>query len=57
MISSFAAGGIITIIGSTMMPEAYEEGGRLVGLMTAFGVITSILLDQLGEYTAFFNNI
>lgn len=48
MISSFAAGGIITMIGSTMMPEAYEEGGGLVGLMTAFGVITSILLDQLG---------
>ncbi|TDM49594.1 ZIP family metal transporter [Macrococcoides goetzii] len=48
IISSFAAGGIITMIGSTMMPEAYEEGGGLVGLMTAFGVITSILLDQLG---------
>ncbi|WP_414053368.1 ZIP family metal transporter [Macrococcus equi] len=48
IISSFAAGGIITMIGSTMMPEAYEEGGGLVGLMTAFGVITSIILDQLG---------
>ncbi|UTH00186.1 ZIP family metal transporter [Macrococcoides canis] len=47
LISSFAAGGIITMIGATMMPEAYEEGGALVGLMTAFGVITSILLDQL----------
>ncbi|MGK0554816.1 ZIP family metal transporter [Macrococcus capreoli] len=48
MLSSFAAGGIITMIGSTMMPEAYEDGGGLVGLMTAFGVITSVLLDQLG---------
>jgi len=47
LISSFAAGGIITMIGATMMPEAYEDGGALVGLMTAFGVITSILLDHL----------
>lgn len=46
-ISSFAAGGIITMIGATMMPEAYEEGGALVGLVTAIGVITSVLLDHL----------
>lgn len=48
IISSFAAGGIITMIGATMMPEAYEEGGALVGLMTSFGVIVSIVLDHLG---------
>lgn len=48
MISSFAAGGIITMIGATMMPEAYEEGGATVGLITAVGVITSVLLDHLG---------
>ncbi|KAA1039496.1 ZIP family metal transporter [Macrococcus equipercicus] len=47
-ISSFAAGGIITMIGATMMPEAYEDGGALVGLITAFGVLTSVLLDHLG---------
>ncbi len=47
IISSFAAGGIITMIGATMMPEAYEDGGALVGLFTAAGVITSILLDHL----------
>ncbi|TDM10441.1 ZIP family metal transporter [Macrococcus lamae] len=47
-ISSFAAGGIITMIGATMMPEAYEDGGAVVGLVTAFGVLTSVLLDHLG---------
>ncbi|TDL94184.1 ZIP family metal transporter [Macrococcus brunensis] len=47
IISSFAAGGIITMIGATMMPEAYEDGGALVGLFTAAGVITSIILDHL----------
>lgn len=47
IISSFAAGGIITMIGATMMPEAYEDGGALVGLFTAAGVITSIILDRL----------
>ncbi|TDM02153.1 ZIP family metal transporter [Macrococcus carouselicus] len=48
IISSFAAGGIITMIGATMMPEAYEDGGALVGLFTAAGVMTSVLLDYLG---------
>ncbi len=46
-ISSFAAGGIITMIGATMLPEAYEEGGAMVGLVTACGVLTSVLLDHL----------
>jgi zinc transporter, ZIP family len=43
---AFAAGGVLTMLADTMMPEAYEHGGRLVGVMTtpgfaiAFGIHT-----------------
>jgi ZIP family zinc transporter len=47
IIASFAGGGIIAMIASTMMPEAYEEGGPLIGLMTALGLLASIILDQI----------
>src|SRR5262245_30372409 len=30
----FAAGAILTMLADTMMPEAFEHGGRLVGLLT-----------------------
>jgi ZIP family zinc transporter len=28
---AFAAGAILTMLANTMMPEAYERGGKLVG--------------------------
>jgi ZIP family zinc transporter len=31
---SFAAGAILTMLADTMMPEAYEHGGKLVGIAT-----------------------
>jgi len=31
---AFAAGAILTMLAQTMMPEAYEHGGKLVGVMT-----------------------
>ena len=34
---SFAGGAILTMLATSMMPEAYEKAGRLVGLMTALG--------------------
>lgn len=43
-ISSFAAGAIIAMIASTMMPEAHEKGGPLVGLITAMGIFVTLLL-------------
>lgn len=45
MIAAFAGGGIIAMVGSTMMPEAHEEGGTVVGLMTSLGLLTSLILD------------
>ena len=34
---AFAAGGILTMLADTMIPEAYEHAGKLVGVVTTFG--------------------
>ena len=34
---TFAAGAILTMLASTMMPEAYEHGGKLAGVFTTIG--------------------
>ncbi|ASA21745.1 ZIP family metal transporter [Paenibacillus donghaensis] len=47
LIASFAGGGIISMVSSSMMPEAYEEGGPLIGLMAALGMLCSLILDHL----------
>lgn len=46
-INAFAAGGIVAMISSTMLPEAHEEGGPIVGLITAIGLICSVFLTSL----------
>lgn len=47
VISSFAAGGIIAMVAATMMPEAFEEGGPIVGMISALGLLCSLVLSQL----------
>ena len=37
-IQAFAAGAILTMLASTMMPEAHEEGGSVVGLAHCGGL-------------------
>jgi ZIP family zinc transporter len=34
---SFAGGAVLTMLADTMMPEAFENGGNLVGLLTTAG--------------------
>lgn len=34
---AFAGGAILTMLSDTMMPEAYEDSGKLVGLVTTLG--------------------
>jgi ZIP family zinc transporter len=46
-IQAFAAGTILTMLASTMMPEAYEEGGEVVGIATAAGFLLSFILSHL----------
>jgi ZIP family zinc transporter len=36
-VQSFAAGALITMLADTMMPEAFEQGGKMVGLFTTLG--------------------
>jgi len=47
IVSSFAGGAIIAMIASTMMPEAYKEGGPSVGFITTIGVFIALWLHQL----------
>lgn len=44
-IQSFAAGAILVMLSDTMMPEAFEDGGRFVGLATALGFSLAFLLS------------
>jgi zinc transporter, ZIP family len=46
-IQAFAAGAILTMLASTMMPEAYEEGGEGVGLVTTVGFLLAFVLSRL----------
>lgn len=44
---AFAGGAILTMLADTMMPEAFEHGGRLVGLVTTFGFALAFLISAL----------
>jgi ZIP family zinc transporter len=44
---SFAGGAILTMLADTMMPEAFEHGGKLVGLATALGFALAFALTVL----------
>ncbi|HYJ50659.1 MAG TPA: ZIP family zinc transporter [Microbacterium sp.] len=44
---AFAAGAILTMLAQTMMPEAYEHGGKLVGVMTTLGFAVAFAVHTL----------
>jgi zinc transporter, ZIP family len=44
---AFAAGAILTMLADTMMPEAYEHGGNLVGVVTTLGFAIAFTIHQL----------
>jgi zinc transporter, ZIP family len=46
-IQSFAAGALITMLADTMMPEAFEFGGKLVGLFTVAGFAAALAFAEL----------
>jgi ZIP family zinc transporter len=43
-VEAFAAGAMLTMLADTMMPEAFEHGGRAVGLATVCGFIVATAL-------------
>ena len=44
---AFAAGAILTMLAETMMPEAYEHGGKLVGVVTTIGFAVAFTIHTL----------
>jgi ZIP family zinc transporter len=42
---AFAAGAVLTMLSDVMMPEAFEHGGKLVGLLTTIGFLTAAVLS------------
>jgi ZIP family zinc transporter len=44
-IEAFAAGAILTMLADTMMPESFEHGGNVVGLVTLLGFALAFLLS------------
>jgi ZIP family zinc transporter len=43
-VQAFAAGAILTMLADTMMPEAFEYGGPVVGLVSTVGFAVAFLL-------------
>jgi zinc transporter, ZIP family len=44
---TFAAGAILTMLANTMMPEAFEHGGKLVGIMVTLGFAVAFTIHLL----------
>jgi ZIP family zinc transporter len=42
---AFAAGAMLTMLADAMMPEAFEHGGKLVGLLTVIGFLSAAVLS------------
>jgi ZIP family zinc transporter len=45
--AAFAAGAVLTMLANSMMPEAFEHGGRTVGLVTVLGFLVAGALTLL----------
>ncbi|MDB5196913.1 MAG: Zinc transporter, family [Flaviaesturariibacter sp.] len=43
-----AAGGILSMLSSTMIPEAYEEAHDFIGIVTVLGFLTAFVLTKMG---------
>ncbi len=46
-IYAFAAGAILTMLATSMMPEAYEKAGRLVGFITVLGFVVAFSISLM----------
>jgi ZIP family zinc transporter len=43
-VDAFAAGAILMMLANSMMPEAYEHGGKLTGVFTVLGFFVSVII-------------
>jgi ZIP family zinc transporter len=46
-VQAFAAGAMLTMLADSMMPEAFEQGGNSVGLVTVGGFVVATALAFL----------
>jgi zinc transporter, ZIP family len=46
-INAFAGGAILIMIANSMIPEAYEHGGKLAGIFTVLGFVVSVAVVVL----------
>lgn len=44
---AFAAGAVLFMLSDVMMPEAYEHGGKIVGLLATLGFLTAAILSVI----------
>ena len=44
---AFAGGAVLTMLADTMMPEAFEQGGKAVGLFTTLGFAVAFAIGTL----------
>lgn len=44
---AFAAGALLTMLAEAMMPEAFEHGGKAVGLLTVLGFLAAAVLSAV----------
>ena len=49
LLEGMAAGAMLAMVAQTMLPEAYEHGGWLTGLMTVIGFLAAIFMGTLDE--------
>jgi zinc transporter, ZIP family len=47
LIGAFAGGAIMAMVASTMLPEAHEDAGAAVGLITSLGLLSSLVLTHV----------
>lgn len=46
-IQAFAAGAILVMLSNTMIPEAFEHGGKLAGIFTVLGFAAAVIMALL----------
>jgi ZIP family zinc transporter len=44
---AFAGGAVLTMLSDVMMPEAFEHGGKIVGLLATLGFLTAAILSVM----------
>jgi ZIP family zinc transporter len=47
LVLAFSGGAVLAMLAMTMLPEAYEEGGRATGLVTVVGFTLAFFLSTL----------